>query len=37
MWVCENCGEVNDDDTHVCEYCGGSDDVNYGWLGEEYG
>lgn len=37
MWECPNCGEINDDDAEYCEYCGCSDDVNYGWVGEEYG
>lgn len=37
MWECEYCGELNDDDCWVCEYCGGSSDVNYGWVGENYG
>ena len=37
MWECEYCGELNDDDCFVCEYCGCSPDVNYGWVGENYG
>lgn len=37
MWECEYCGEMNDDDTNECEYCGLSPDVNYGWVGENYG
>ena len=37
MWECEYCGEMNDDDTNKCEYCGLSPDVNYGWVGENYG
>ncbi len=34
MWECPNCGELNDDDAYDCEFCGGSPDVNYGWVGE---
>lgn len=37
MWECEYCGEMNDDDANECEYCGLSPDVNYGWVGENYG
>ena len=37
MWECDNCGEMNDDDTDVCEYCGAVRGVNMGWVGETYG
>lgn len=37
MWECEYCGELNDDDSLECEYCGLSPDVNYSWVGENYG
>lgn len=37
MWECVYCGELNDDDSLECEYCGCSPDVNYGWVGEHYG
>ena len=37
MWECEYCGEMNDDDTDVCQNCGAIDGVNMGWVGETYG
>ncbi len=37
MWECPNCGAENDDFCEECEYCGMSPDVNYGWVGENYG
>ena len=37
MWECDYCGEINDDDTDVCENCGAVYGVNQGWVGENYG
>lgn len=37
MWECENCGYLNYDEDEECAECGCSPDVNYGWVGENYG
>ena len=37
MWECPNCGVVFDEEYEECPECGCSEDVNYGWVGENYG
>jgi len=37
MWECPNCGAVFDEEYEECPECGCSEDVNYGWVGENYG
>ena len=37
MWECPYCGAVFDEEWEDCPECGLSEDVNYGWVGENYG
>lgn len=33
---CPYCGNINDDEDEVCQWCDYDDDINEGWLGENY-
>ena len=35
-WECPYCGTLNDDDETVCSCCDYDDDINQGWIGENY-
>ena len=35
-WECPYCGTLNDDDETMCSCCDYDEDINQGWIGENY-